>query len=396
MQHFGVLTRYLVLPVLFVMIFGTAVVLSTRAYLQRQTLQTTTFRDPQSIDTLEAVKLGGWEQSLLIRGKDRRAPILLWLHDGPGGASDLVFSRAFEQSLVQRFVVVHWEQRGTGKSYRDDLPAHTMTLPRLRSDLVELVAWLRHRFQQPKIYLLGYAWGSTLGLWFAQQHPDQLHAYIGVSQILDWQQHLREAYAETLRRAKQTDRAEPINALTQIGPPPYSSLLSLHTLRRWVAEFGGYFHKAPSFGKMFRASLSSPDYSLADLFQSNKAYQFSSQHLLLPAIQQTNLRSIRHLHAPALFLSGRYDLLTSGQQLERFVQQLQAPHKQLLWFEDAGYAPHREDPDRFYKALLDLLPPFAKTPQPNTRPLSPPSSLPSFRPASSPSFRPASSPSSRP
>ncbi len=88
MQHFGVLTRYLVLPVLFVMIFGTAVVLSTRAYLQRQTFQTTTFREPQSIDTLEAVKLGGWEQWLLIRGKDRRAPILLWLHDGPSGACD--------------------------------------------------------------------------------------------------------------------------------------------------------------------------------------------------------------------------------------------------------------------------------------------------------------------
>jgi len=393
MQHFGVLTRYLVLPVLFVMIFGTAVVLSTRAYLQRQTFQTTTFREPQSIDTLEAVKLGGWEQWLLIRGKDRRAPILLWLHDGPGGASDLVFSRAFEQSLTQRFVVVHWEQRGTGKSFRDDLPANTMTLPRLRSDLSELVAWLRHRFQQPKIYLLGYAWGSTLGLWFAQQHPDQLHAYIGVSQILDWQQHLREAYTETLRRAKQTDRAEPIKELTQIGPPPYSSLLPLHTLRRWIAEFGGYFHKAPSFGKMFRASLSSPDYSLGDLFQSNKAYQFSSQHLLLSAVQQTNLRSIRHLRVPALFLSGRYDLLTSGQQLEQFVQQLQAPHKQLLWFEDAGYAP----PPRRPRPLLQgpprpPPPPFAKIPQPTIRPLSSPSSSPAFRPAS----RPVSSPSSRP
>ncbi len=390
MQNFGVLTRYLVLPVLFVVVFGATVILSTRAYLQRQTFQTTTFRGPQSIDSLEAVKLGGWEQWLLMRGKDKRAPILLWLHDGPGGASDLVFSRAFEQALAQRFVVVHWDQRGTGKSFRDDLPAKTLTVPRLQADLSELVAWLRKRFQQPKIYLLGYAWGSTLGMWFAQQHPEQLHAYIGVSQILDWQTHLHHAYTETLRRAKQTERTEPIKDLTQIGPPPYTSLAQLHTLRRWVAEFGGYFRKAPSFGKMFRASMSSPDYALSDLFGANKAYQFSSQHLLLPAIQQTKLRSIRHLRVPALFVSGRYDLLTSGTQLEQFVQQLQSPYKKLIWFEEAGYAPHREDPDRFYKMLLDTLPDLAKR-GPSTLP------APSVqRSTSRPTQHPASRPTSRP
>ncbi|MCB9642207.1 MAG: alpha/beta hydrolase [Myxococcales bacterium] len=367
MRNFGVLTRYLVLPVLFVITLGAISILATRALLQRNILQETAFKGPQGIDKVEAVKLGGWEQWLLMRGKNKRAPILLWLHDGPGGTSEMVFSRTFEQELAKQFVVVHWDQRGTGKSFRQTLPASSMTLPRMRADLEELVVWLCKRFKQDKIYLVGYAWGSTLGLWYAQKHPKRLHAYIGVSQILDWQQHLKDAYAKVLQQAKKTERKEPLDDLTRIGAPPYRSLASLQVLRRWVAEFGGYFHKAPAFGKMFRASLGSPDYTLGDLVRSNKAYQFSSSLLLLKAIEKIKLGSIQKLDVPVLFVSGRHDTFTSGAQLQHFFQRLQAPKKQMVWFEDSGYAPHREEATRFYKLLMDTLPKLRETPKATPR-----------------------------
>jgi len=68
-----------------------------------------------SIASLEKVNLGGMDQRLLIRGNDSSNPILLWLHGGPG-ASQMPVARYFNGDLEQAFVVVHWDQRGAGKS----------------------------------------------------------------------------------------------------------------------------------------------------------------------------------------------------------------------------------------------------------------------------------------
>ncbi|MCC5993474.1 MAG: hypothetical protein JJT99_13240, partial [Rhodobacteraceae bacterium] len=39
---------------------------------------------PDPIAVLEPLQIGGMTQWLLIRGQDRSAPVLLWLHGGPG------------------------------------------------------------------------------------------------------------------------------------------------------------------------------------------------------------------------------------------------------------------------------------------------------------------------
>ncbi len=71
---------------------------------------------PGSITSLEPVELGGITQWLLIRGRQRSLPLLLWLHGGPGGAQ-IGWARAFQQGLEEHFVVVNWDQQGAGLCY---------------------------------------------------------------------------------------------------------------------------------------------------------------------------------------------------------------------------------------------------------------------------------------
>src|SRR5215470_7037446 len=64
-----------------------------------------------SIKRSEYLPFDGAKLYLLIRGVDRTAPVLLWLHGGPGGAERPLF-RYFNDDLEKHFVVVYWDQRG--------------------------------------------------------------------------------------------------------------------------------------------------------------------------------------------------------------------------------------------------------------------------------------------
>jgi hypothetical protein len=139
---------------------------------------------PGSIATLEKVQLGGHNQWISIRGQRADNPVLLYLSGGPG-QSDLPFSRVLFEDLTRDFVVVGWDQRGTGKSYPALDPVSTLTLDRAIEDTAELSQYLIDRFDEEKIYLLGESYGTFLGVLTLQRHPKLYHGYIASGQMVD-------------------------------------------------------------------------------------------------------------------------------------------------------------------------------------------------------------------
>jgi hypothetical protein len=91
---------------------------------------------PASIAELATVPIGGHDQVMMIRVRSTENPVLLYLAGGPGG-TDLGAMRA-DVTLEQHFVVVTWDQRGTGKSYTALDPTDTLTLEQM---LTELSRW---------------------------------------------------------------------------------------------------------------------------------------------------------------------------------------------------------------------------------------------------------------
>ena len=114
--------------------------------------------------------LGGHAQEVLVRGADARNPVLLILHGGPGFAEMPLFT-TYNADLEQHFLVVHWDQRGAGRSYAADIPPESMTLRQFVADALELINWLTVRFTQEKVYLVGHSWGSLLGATLAAECP---------------------------------------------------------------------------------------------------------------------------------------------------------------------------------------------------------------------------------
>src|SRR5215475_3953801 len=71
---------------------------------------------PNGVERLEKVRIGGIDQWVSIRSTDRRNPVLLYIHGGPGYVS-IPMSWWFSRGLEEYFTVVQWDQRAAGKSY---------------------------------------------------------------------------------------------------------------------------------------------------------------------------------------------------------------------------------------------------------------------------------------
>lgn len=115
-----------------------------------------------SIAELRKVELNGHKEWISIRGKNRNNPVLLFLAGGPGG-TQMAATRYELSGLEEHFVVVSWDQPGSGKSY-NAVPKDKITADTYIRDGLSLTDLLRKRFGTEKIYLMGESWGSTLGI----------------------------------------------------------------------------------------------------------------------------------------------------------------------------------------------------------------------------------------
>ena len=163
---------------------------------------------PNGIELLERVRIGGIDQWVSIRGADRRNPVLLHIHGGPGYVS-IPMSWWFGRGWEEYFTVVQWDQRAAGKTHVLTDPVSikpTLTREQMVADTEEMASWVRKKLGKNKIFVLGHSWGSFLGLQLAQRHPEWLHAYIGVSQLIDGPENERRNWRFAIDAARASPR----------------------------------------------------------------------------------------------------------------------------------------------------------------------------------------------
>ena len=120
-------------------------------------------RLPGSISQKLSVPINGVQQGMIIRGKHAANPVLLWVHGGPG-MPDYPLTQQYPVDLEDLFTIVWWDQRGAALSYDRDIPPDTMTIEQFITDTLAVTDYLRDRFHQDRIYLLGHSWGSFIAL----------------------------------------------------------------------------------------------------------------------------------------------------------------------------------------------------------------------------------------
>jgi pimeloyl-ACP methyl ester carboxylesterase len=308
-----------------------------------------------SISEKVFIDINGVKQGMFIRSKDVSHPVLLYLH---GGMPDYFLTRKYPTGLEDYFTVVWWEQRGSGISYSADIPPESMTLEQMISDTLVLTNYLRQRFGQEKIYLMGHSGGSFIGIQAAVRAPELYYAYIGVAQMADQLRSEVEAYDYMLQAFKDNGNQKMVQKLEAAPVTLAGGVPDSYRLIRDVAMHSlgvGTTHDMDSvITGIFIPSLTSRDYTLKEKLNMWRGKSQAGISVMWGEMVTTDLsEKVPELVIPVYFLEGVYDYTCSYTVAKDYFEKLKAPVKGFYTFEESAHSPIFEEPEKVQRILQE-------------------------------------------
>jgi len=304
---------------------------------------------------LALIVLGVATQRVFIQSADPANPVLLFLHGGPG-MPEFFLAQAYPTKLERDFTVVWWEQRGAGVSYDPSQPLVTLTVDQLIADTVAVADYLRDRFGQDKIYLLGHSWGSFLGIKVAAAAPDRFAAYVGMAQVA------HQLRSELLSHAYMLDafRARDDSAMVRkLEAAPVSledgmsdAFLRLRDSARHRVGSGTTRDMASVITGVFLPVWRCPAYTLGEKVNLWRG-KVASRRALWTEFLETDLTTqVTSFELPVYFFVGAYDYTANKDLALDFFARISAPVKGFYLFRQSAHSPLFEEPDRAREILL--------------------------------------------
>lgn len=311
------------------------------------------------INIKKKVLINGVKQKLHIVSNDESLPVLLFLHGGPG-----VVNRhsilSLHLDLLDSFTIATWDQRGTGGSYYN-VSNDSLTIKQLVEDAREVVEYLCETFNKEKIFVIGGSWGSLLGIRLAYAYPEKIAAFVGFGQFVNGAKNEEISYQFTLDGAKQANDLEAIRQLEKVGPPVKGMYKGgfdgMMVQRNLMMKYGGYSkseEKRSYMDSFVKPMLLSGEYSLSDLLGIVLGYK-NVLKTMWAEVGQEDLSKYTTFSVPILVFDGRLDMNTPAELVEDWFKQIEAPYKELIWFEKSGHNPMSDEPESFKTLLREKL-----------------------------------------
>ncbi len=288
-----------------------------------------------SVHSDDYVVVGGIKQWVTIHGENCHKPIILFLHGGPGQVESPA-TRSQYGYWEKEFTVVQWDQRGAGLTYGANEPPSSLNLEEMINDGLELSEYLAKLLGQDKIIITGSSWGSSLGMYMAKRRPDLFHAYVGRSQAVNLKLNLDDAKAHLLKLSKNNNDQGSIDVLNSLNDDWHTeeSVMKFHQVQEK--------YKAP-------LPESDRNYIIEDIYNKREYFQLFQTAAEFSQAQAFNkdkggaalavdLYKIGFdYQVPLFFIQGEKDLMTIASTTKEFVEQLKAPHKEIILVPDRGH-----------------------------------------------------------
>ena len=305
------------------------------------------------------VKINGVEQGVFIKSKGKTKPVLLFMHGGPG-MPEYFLTEKYHTGLEDNFTVCYWEQRGAGLSYNSDISSKSITTEQMISDTLAVTNYLRERFGQEKIYLMGHSWGTFLGIQAAALAPELYYAYIGMGQMSQQLESEKLAYEYMMEQYKAAGNKKMLQKLNAFhitkSDTALNSYLSSSLRDEAMHDLGiGTMHNMKSVvSGIFLPVMQCRAYTFGEKINIWRGKAFNNSTDLCNQMYSTDLTvEVPKLDIPVYFFSGKFDYTVSYTLAKAYFDKLQAPTKGFYTFEQSAHSPLFEEPNKFLRILQD-------------------------------------------
>jgi len=305
---------------------------------------TPTIKGQNSISMLSQLPINGTDHEVMIRGANRSNPIIIFVHGGPG-CSEIPYVRKYQKELEQHYTIVHYDQRGSGKSFHFDEDYSNLTTDVLVEDLLELTDVVTDMLDQPKVLLAGHSFGTYIGLKAAATAPEKFHAYIGIGQMADTISGELDGLNYTIEQARLAGNDEDVQELEQMRSAIEQG--KAYTPRTMLRKYGGAARLIDDNQDYYEGFLLNPEYNGMDVIRYLKGVTMSQEILLAEDIEHPLPSLVQRVDLPVYFVMGAYDYMTSVQAARQYFDALKAPQKEFIIFEQSAHYPQFEEKDKF-------------------------------------------------
>lgn len=312
------------------------------------------------------VTINGIEQWVTINGNPSK-PVILFLHGGPGSPITPYIDVLYK-ALEKDFIIVQWDQRGSGRTYGHNNPPeeltpeylknNPLTLEQMTSDGIVLSRYLLQHLGKKKIILSGTSWGSALGVKIATKAPELFYAYVGHSQIVN-PNFSTERYSKLYKMAESRKDSDALQILNTIGKPPYSSAKNTGMLYRVIKKYEkanstpapqNWFVLAPEYNneKDNKNREDGDDYSFVN-FVGDQKLGVQSMGVSIDMMKD-NL----NFKIPVYLIQGEEDILTPKEMSKKYFDALKAPKKEYFLLPKAAHGFNQSVVDTQYKIFRSI------------------------------------------
>lgn len=315
-----------------------------------------------ALDEKSFIDVNGDRQHIHIRSNRPDGDVLLFVHGGPGVCDRSWVMPDQSRYLADSCVMVCWDQRMAGKSYRAANADKEMTINQQVEDMHAVVNYLRNRFHKEKIYFVGHSWGSILGVCYLTKYPETIQAYVGMGQFVNGPLNEKMSYDFTVEYAGEHNDKKALKDLAAIGEPvngEYAGGLdALMVQRNYMTKFGGgcWKQKENIFKSVLVPFLFSGEYNIVpDLYRYAKGTFYCLEKLWPQVVQLQFDRDVRKLEVPVYLFQGDHDKNTPTVLAKAWFDALEAPYKEYVPFHESAHSPIKEEQELWGVTLRQKL-----------------------------------------
>lgn len=312
---------------------------------------TPSIKGDNSISELSEVLINGTKHQFMIRGKDKDNPIIIFVHGGPS-CSEIPYVTKYQEKLEEHFTIVHYDQRGSGKSYHFFEDYSNLTCQLLVSDLLAVTDYISNRFGNKKIILIGHSFGTYIALQAASKAPEKFSAYIGIGQMSDPIKSELNSLNYCIEQANKAGNINDCKKLESLTTEIENG--NIITPRSYIRKYGGASRLIDDNGDYIQGFLTHPEYNLFDVVRYFCGVSASQARLSKEAINKPLPSLVTEINIPCYFIMGQYDYMTATQSAKEYFDSIKADKKEFILYSNSAHYPQFEEMEKFDDWLINM------------------------------------------